>query len=83
MSLMIFAPESRAACATSDLVVSIEIKIPVRFLNAVMTGMTRLISSSAEMDSEPGLVLSPPISIMSEPSSTSWSPFSKAFSLSK
>jgi len=81
ISLIISAPASRAARETCDFVESIEIRVSVCFLSADITGTTRLDSSSAITASEPGRVLSPPISRISAPSAISFNPCSTALSL--
>ena len=72
-SFIIVAPKSSACFATSYLVVSIDIVI---FLSTsripFITGIVRLISSPNWTGSDPGRVLSPPISIISAPSSISF-----------
>ena len=70
-SLIILAPASSAALATVLEVVSILIKIALFSccLIAVITGMTRFCCSSDVTGSEPGRVDSPPMSIISTPSS--------------
>ena len=67
------APAAIAAFATSDLVVSTLITAP-SLTNSVITGMTRFNSSSSLTRSAPGLVDSPPTSIMSAPSAINLRP---------
>ena len=57
------------AFITSSFVVSIEIGMSECFLISFTSGTTLFISSSTETGVKPGLVDSPPISIMSAPSS--------------
>ena len=67
ISLINDAPDSSAARATFDFVVSIDIHTSEFFLIPSITGITLEISSSKDTGSENGLVDSPPISIMSAP----------------
>ena len=70
-SLIISAPSSNAASATSAHLVSMEIPmLGYFFLIARTTGMIRAISSSESIVFAPGLVDSPPISNQSAPLST-------------
>ena len=68
ISLIIDAPAARAACITDDLEVSILIGTP-KPLTFSITLITLSISSETLIGFEPGLVDSPPISIISAPSS--------------
>src|SRR5947207_6949494 len=67
-SLMIDAPASSAALATSDLDVSIETEMSILARSSSITGSTRFYSSFADTGFAPGRVDSPPMSIMSAPS---------------
>ena len=64
MSLTMWAPASRAARATADFVVSIEIRTGDCFAICAMTGMTRRSSSSVATGGAPGRVDSPPTSMI-------------------
>ena len=66
-SLMIAAPACTAFSAVSARIVSMLIFTPC-FESSAITGITRACSSSALTRSAPGLVDSPPISMMSTPS---------------
>ena len=70
-SLMMLAPASRAHRATPLFVVSTESGIWTRAASFSRSGRTRRVSSSLETSLAPGRVLSPPMSRMSAPSSTS------------
>ena len=69
ISFIIAAPSCRACLATSDFVVSTDMAAPLLLATSFTTGITLLISSSRETGLEPGLDDSPPISIISAPSS--------------
>ncbi len=69
MSLMAQAPSRAASRATAALAVSIEIGAS-RSASASSTGTTRRSSSSPETGRWPGLVDSPPMSMIDAPSST-------------
>ena len=71
MSLIIEAPLSRTHRATSALYVSTEIGSDTLEAKRVTTGNKRLNSSLAVNGVAPGLVDSPPISMMSAPSDSS------------
>ncbi len=73
-SLIIRAPAASVRRATSALLVSTETGTPTRSASASTRGSTRRSSSSAETDSEPGLVDSPPTSTMLAPSRTKANP---------
>ena len=67
-SFKILAPAAKAACATADLRVSMEMgksSPPAR--SAAITGAVRAISSSAATSTAPGRVLAPPMSMISDP----------------
>ena len=64
------APASTAFLATSAFCVSIEIGMSEILLTNSIAGITRSNSSSALTGLDPGLVDSPPISIISAPSAT-------------
>ena len=83
MSLIISAPASSAFCATCDLVVSTDtgiFRLPDKLST---TGTILAISCRAVTGDAPGLDDSPPISIMSAPSSAICKPLSTAFRQSK
>ncbi len=82
-SLMIEAPASRARRATAALVVSMDIGIEIRLARASITGTTRRISSSTDTESENGRVDSPPISMISAPSCSSFGPGQQRFYMKK
>src|SRR6267143_314064 len=67
-SLMIDAPASSAALATSDFEVSIEMGMSILARSFSITGIARFNSSFTEIGSAPGRVDSPPTSILSAPS---------------
>ena len=67
---MISAPRSIARSATSDLYVSTEIGTESLSRSRFSTGISRRISSAAEIRADPGRVDSAPISMMSAPSSS-------------
>jgi len=73
-SLMMVAPASTAASATSAWRVSMESGTRVSRASARITGSTRASSSSTVTGAAPGRVDSPPRSRMSAPSETSASP---------
>ncbi len=77
-SLMIWAPASSAAAATSAFCVSMLMGTVVSAASSLMTGMTRRSSSSADTGSLPGRVLSPPTSMTSAPSAHMARPCSTA-----
>src|SRR5437870_11175319 len=81
--LTICAPASRAAVATSDFEVSIEMEILILARSFSITGTTRCNSSFTETGSAPGRVDSPPTSIMSAPSNAIFIPPAIAASGSK
>ena len=66
-SLMMSAPASNAAYATSGFMVSTDIGMSDMDDNSLMTGTILSISISEGTGSEPGLVDSPPMSMMSAP----------------
>jgi hypothetical protein len=70
ISFTIAAPASSARVATFDLEVSIDSGTEILSARVSMTGIVRLSSSSMETGSEPGLVDSQPMSMISAPSST-------------
>src|SRR5438067_528880 len=82
-SLMIDAPASSAALATSDLDVSIETEMSILARSSSITGSTRFNSSFADTGSAPGRVDSPPMSIMSAPSDAISIPPATAASVAK
>ena len=79
---MYIAPAVIACLATSARIVSTLTTAP-SFTNSLMTGITRFNSSSSLTLSAPGLVDSPPTSIMSAPSTTKRRPPDIASSLDK
>ncbi len=80
ISLIIAAPASMASRATRDLRVSTEIGMEIRLASFSITGIIRRISSSTDTGSEKGRVDSPPISMISAPSATSFSAWATAAS---
>jgi len=78
MSFMIAAPWAIAACATADFVVSTEIIASLLRDICSTTGMTRANSSSTLTERAPGRLDSPPMSMMSAPSSIIFSARSTA-----
>ena len=82
-SLMMDAPASRAALATSGFEVSIEMEILILARSFSITGTTRCNSSFTETGSAPGRVDSPPTSIMSAPSNAIFIPPAIAASVAK
>src|SRR5690606_12657973 len=68
-SLMIAAPASAQASAVCEFMVSTLTRMP-RCTSSRTTGRTRFCSTSDGMRSAPGLVVSPPTSIMSAPAET-------------
>ena len=81
-SLIYVAPTLIACLATSARIVSTLTTAP-SFTNSLMTGITLFNSSSSLTLSAPGLVDSPPTSIMSAPSTTKRRPPNTASSLDK
>ena len=71
MSLTIRAPRRKHSAATLGLYVSIESGTLTLLTSSAMTGATRSSSSSSGVGSEPGRLLSPPMSSRSAPCSTS------------
>ena len=79
-SFTMSAPASSAASATAASVVSTEIATPECVRTRAITGTTRRTCSSASTRAAPGRVLSPPMSMMVAPSSTSCSAYCAASS---
>src|SRR6266480_433949 len=82
-SLMMDAPASSAAFATSDFEVSIEMWISILARKPSITGTTRRNSSFTEIGSAPRRVDSPPTSIMPAPSNPIFIPPAIAVSVAK